>query len=466
MAMNVKHTIGFCKAILLTLILCLGFVNSGFAVAPTLSAPIHYISMEFDLQSGSLRSNSRIELPAGMDLQLDLSYLHIFEIIVNGLQHEFEGIEKLTIPSSTKDQEILITYGKKVLPDATRYNIISESGITLTDNWYPIADREMFFKLTAHIPLNFEAISEADEIITFQRSEKKQVTFRFPHPLYSINFVAGPYEVSQESFGEGKILVAYFFHEDQELAAGYLAKARSYLERYEKMLGPYPYNRFSVVENRRPTGFAMPTFTLLGQSVVKLPFIIDTSLGHEVLHSWFGNGVRMSSQEGNWVEGLTTYLADQSYAADKGKSSVYRKEQLLKYQSYVRPEMNIALRDFRNVGHNHYGGIPIRAVGYNKSAMFFHMLLNKVGPEVFSKSLRDFYKRLKYKTGGWSDLQTSFENLSGMDLESFFRQWLDRSDVPVLTIEQAEIKNTKIKNAIFFTLTSFVFSLWLMNQDD
>jgi aminopeptidase N len=242
--------------------------------------------MEFDLESNSLTANSRIELPAGLNIHLSMSHLNVSQIIINGQPAEAgQGNDGLDIPSSSRTQEILLSYSKEIPPDSSPGNMISLSGVTLIDSWYPVADHEMLFKLTAHIPVAFEAISEADEIIAFQINDKKQVTFRFPHPLFSINFIAGPYTVSQEHFGEEKILAAYFFPEDAELAAGYLAKAKQYLERYEEMLGPYPYDRFSIVENRLPTGFAMPTFTLLGQAVVRLPFIVDTSLGHEVLHA-------------------------------------------------------------------------------------------------------------------------------------------------------------------------------------
>ena len=439
--MSLKHAERFCFLILVLLFINIGF-SRPLAAEAGLLAPEHYLSMEFDLQANRLKANSRIDLPAGVSLHLGLSSLNISQIIINGQQAEPAGDNSyLDIPASPKEQEILISYSKEIQPGASPYNLISEAGITLIDSWYPVADHEMFFKLTALIPVEFEAVSEADEIITFPINDKKQVTFRFPHPLFSINFIAGPYVVTQQSFAEDKTLVSYFFPEDQGLAADYLAKAEKYLTRYEEMLGPYPYNRFAIVENRLPTGFAMPTFTLLGQSVVRLPFIVDTSLGHEVLHAWFGNGVRMSPLEGNWVEGLTTYLADQSFAADEGRETSYRKEQLVKYQSFVRPDMDLVLRDFSNVGHGDIKGQPIRAVGYNKSAMFFHMLRNKVGPDVFTASLRDFVKRLTFKTAGWSDLQTSFASISGMPLDDFFAQWLDRNDVPLLAVQEPEVIN-------------------------
>jgi len=57
---------------------------------------------------------------------------------------------------------------------------------------------------------------------------------------------------------------------------------------------------------------------------VRLPFITETSLGHEVLHQWFGNALGVDDEQGNWCEGLATYLADHWYEEQKGKGWEYR----------------------------------------------------------------------------------------------------------------------------------------------
>ena len=148
--MIVKHTKCFCNVILLALILSLGFIISQPAKAAHLSAPVHYLSIEFDLPTNSLRANSRIDLPAGVSLHLNLSRLNVSQIIVNGQPGEISTEkEDLDIPTSTKDQEIFITYSKEIQPDSTPYSTISEAGIALAEPWYPVADREMLFKLTA-----------------------------------------------------------------------------------------------------------------------------------------------------------------------------------------------------------------------------------------------------------------------------------------------------------------------------
>jgi uncharacterized iron-regulated protein len=431
----------------LTIFLLISFicVLPALATVNKESQPVHNISMRFNLQNHQMIATSRIELPAGLSISLSLGHLYISQIKIDGqeLKAAQQKTKSLLFSATEQDMEILITYSQVFEPGMAPFDLISDSGITLTGNWYPIADREVLFKLTVEIPKDFEAISEAEDIVTFMVGDSKRITFRFPHALYGINFVAGPYTVTEETFGDNKKLAAYFFAEEQHLAAGYLEKARQYLQRYEKLLGPYPYSRFSIVENRLPTGFAMPTYTLLGQAVVKLPFIINTSLGHEVLHGWFGNGARMAPQEGNWVEGLTTYLADHSFEADKGQGSTYRKGQLTKYNSFVRTDMELTLGNFINVAHRNSGSRSARAVGYLKSSMFFHMLREKVGHDPFFNSLRYFYDRNKYKPAGWSDIKESFEDVTNRDLTTFFNQWLDRTDIPSLDIRNIAVTEKK-----------------------
>lgn len=47
----------------------------------------------------------------------------------------------------------------------------------------------------------------------------------------------------------------------------------------------------------------MLSYTLLGRTVIKMPFIVYTSLGHEIAHNWWGNSVFVDQEKGNWCEG-------------------------------------------------------------------------------------------------------------------------------------------------------------------
>ena len=200
---------------------------------------------------------------------------------------------------------------------------------------------------------------------------------------------------------------------------------KKYFKMYNKLLVPYPYKRFSVVENILPTGLSMPTFTLLGRDVIRLPFIPETSLGHEITHQWFGNYVFADFRKGNWLEAITTYLSDHLYEEQKGKGWEYRKNILINFQSYVSPEKDFPLRDFME-----RTGFSSTAIGYGKGAMLFRMLENLVGRDNFYKSLRTLIDDHKFQKASWADVESSFERESGRDLGWFFSQWLDRKGVP------------------------------------
>ena len=121
----------------------------------------------------------------------------------------------------------------------------------------------------------------------------------------------------------------------RQLAALYLDLMGGYIDHYSRLIGNYPYAKFAVVENRWQTGFGMPSFTLLGSRVLRLPFIPYTSLPHEILHNWWGNGVWIDYENGNWSEGLTAYLADHWMKERRGKGSQYRLKALQRYSNFA-----------------------------------------------------------------------------------------------------------------------------------
>lgn len=451
--MQPSHTFRSACAITHTFLFALTVLASSAAAAYAHEPPPHELTITFDLDKHLLTGTSRILLSADHGLTLQLQGLNITAISLNGNPLEDSPQDAaLQINPSPHAQQVTIAYTKEVT-DNTSGNLIAPSGITLTSFWHPTADREMNFELAAILPAGFTGVSEADTIVPERIDGANHRTrFIFSHALSSLHFVAGPYVVEEEQFGPGKTLATYFYAEDMELAGQYREKSLHYLARYEKLLGPYPYRRYAVVENRLPTGFALPTFSLLGQAVVRLPFIKDTSLGHEVLHSWFGNAVQADLSEGNWAEGLTTYLADQAFADDEDRGAEYRKNQIIKYLSYARPEQGHSLFNFTSPHGTSQENEAVRAVGYGKSSMFFHMLKKLVGDKAFYEGLRDFYKRLVYKKAGWSDIITSFEDQSQLDLTSFFFQWITRPDIPGLTIRELTVQEQEGRPVINFQL--------------
>lgn len=254
-------------------------------------------------------------------------------------------------------------------------------------------------------------------------------------PQSALALAAGYYQVERDDLGETQLLV-FTSAENAALASGYLESCREYLQLYRKLFGPYPYAKFAVVENFYPTGYGLPGWTLLGSSVIKLPFIRTTSLPHEIAHSWWGNAIEIDYASGNWGEGLATYVADyylkELYAP--AEALEYRRKILRDYATLVDVSDDLPLTAFRSRMSKRD-----QALGYGKAAMVFHMLRTLIDDEAFWSGLQSAARDGLGKRYAWSDLQRHFEAASGMDLTTFFRQWTELAGAPQLQLTDVSV---------------------------
>lgn len=316
--------------------------------------------------------------------------------------------------------------------------IIDEAGVYLSPacTWYPdIPGSLAAFRVTVITPEGYEAVTLGTLASKKSVDGKTYTTWEERNVAEGCDLVAGKYIVTSIHH-KGIDIYAYFFPEEQGLVETYLNATKRYLDMYRELLGDYPYGKFAIVENFFQTGYGMPSFTLLGNTVVKMPFIVDTSLGHEILHNWWGNSVFVDESQGNWCEGLTTYMADYYYKELKDSASAeeYRKDICRKYTNYVTEENDFPLKKF--IGRRDQAS---RAIGYGKTAMVFHMLRRMVGDDLFYQSLRRFYKERIWQRAGWRDIQHVFEDTSKMDLSWFFEQWINREGAPFIELGKTVI---------------------------
>ncbi|MEJ2685393.1 MAG: ChaN family lipoprotein [Candidatus Sulfobium sp.] len=400
--------------------------------------PVYRLAVSFDLKKNLLHGLAAITLPERVRTTVSTRGLKVLSASFNGeplkqvagrYGFELSGGGVLEIKYEA-------TFGNGQEGAANLENVgvvqgglVDERGISLTGNWYPSVDGLAYYDLTATVPRDFTAISEADEITSRDTATGREYSFKFPHPVNGVDLVAADYREAKGTV-DGIDIYTYFFPEDANLSGTYMEHTKKYFRMYDELLVHYPYKRFSVVENMLQTGYSMPTFTLLGQEVVRLPFIVDTSLGHEITHQWFGNYVYADFRTGNWLEAITTYLSDHLYEEQKGEGWKYRKKILEDYRSYVTPDKDFPLRKFTE-----RTDFASMAIGYGKGAMVFHMLEDLVGKETFYKSIRRLITHNEFRDASWADIEKSFERESGLSLGWFFSQWLDRKGIPSLRVK-------------------------------
>jgi hypothetical protein len=318
---------------------------------------------------------------------------------------------------------------------------ISPTGIFLLSgaHWYPeVNASKTVYNLSVIAPRGFIAVTAGQPTGNLNKDGKTISNWRIDYPVEGLSITAAQYHVRKKQVG-GVVAATYFLTADKKLSDAYLEASAGYLKFYSDLFGPYPFQKFAVVENFFPTGYGFPSYTLLGGAVLRLPFIIRTSLGHEIAHCWWGNGVYVDYNGGNWSEALTTYVADYLYKERKSESEgrTYRQQILRNYATLVKPQNDFALARFISRRD------PVtKTVGYDKGVMVFHMLRKMTGDEAFWSALRDIYSQRLFKPTSWAQLQQAFEKRSGLSLDTFFSQWVNRKGAPRFHLDKIKAKQS------------------------
>ncbi|MFP5223207.1 MAG: M1 family metallopeptidase [Acidobacteriota bacterium] len=317
--------------------------------------------------------------------------------------------------------------------------------------WHPqVRGAQGTFRLRVSAPPGVKAVTQG-ALDGFEESTQATLSaWTVAKPVGRLGLCLARYRF-EESRQASLPVQTFLLERSAGLAATYLEASASHLRFYQELHGPYPLEKFAVVENPLPTGYGFPSYTLLGSQVIALPFIPATSLGHEIAHSWWGNGVLVDYAQGNWCEGLTTYVAD--YLAQERDSPqagrAYRQRVLRGFADLVRQGGDMPLSEFGS-----RFSPASQAVGYGKALFVFHMLRGFTGDEAFWQGLRRLYADKLFQDASWEDIHRTFAGLPGFDearSSAFFAQWLTRTGGPRLRIADAKATPT--------TFGSFIVSL-------
>lgn len=441
--------------------------SSRFSVSPV-KQDTFYFTLHSDLALQSVEVNGTSVKPVayGSGEEMKPHLKRLGKPVDDGESREHMALYGLPVTgqeSAGDTLELLFSYEGVIfdavsVPEFSRWQIadetsglIEERGAFLTPwtRYYPAflyQEKPITFTTEISIPENWNAIAEGKIL----EETAGKIKYFSEHPIDGCYLVAGPYHY-QGVKSNGVQVGMYYYDGSEDLADRYIQASAQYLEKYRKLLGEYGFSRFSVVENWFPTGYGMPTYTLLGSSVLRLPFIIYTSLGHEICHNWWGNGVYVDYDSGNWCEGLTVYCADYHYKVESGPADArqYRMETDRDYTEYV---VRGDAKDFPLRKFTERTTAGSRTIGYGKSMMVFHMLNRMLGDDIFWDGLREFYQSHQFQFASWDDFIRFYEEKSDISLKTFKHQWIDREGAPQLALEHVTAEKVVNEYRVEFDL--------------
>jgi aminopeptidase N len=231
-------------------------------------------------------------------------------------------------------------------------------------------------------------------------------------------------------------LYTYVFPENKERGFHDYAVAARILPFYIRNIGPYAYEKLANVQSKTIFG---------GMENASAIFYFEGSVGnpglerlmaHEIAHQWFGDAVTEGSYAHLWLsEGFATYMThlymEHTYGADSLKAGLrLDRNRIIAFTRYSsRPVVDV----------HRVGGYMalLDTNSYQKGSWVLHMLRREIGDSLFWRGIRLYFARYDGRNAHTQSFRRVMEEVSGINLETFFHQWIYSPGIPLLRLSIA-----------------------------
>jgi aminopeptidase N len=312
--------------------------------------------------------------------------------------------------------------------------------------WFPTIDapnQKTTEEIYVTVPNTFRTISNGLLIASEALPNNKRMDHwknDKPHAPYLFALVIGDFIATKDKW-RNLDLNYYMEPSYAPYAKTVFGNTPEMLEFYSKKLGyDYPWPKFDQVVVRdfvsgamENTGCVVHFDKLNHNNREHLDNTYEDVICHELFHHWFGDLVTCESWSNIPLnESFATYG---EYLWNEHKYG--RNEADLKFDEFLSYYLNEA--EDKQVPMIRYNYVKRDDLfdrhSYQKGGAILHMLRKYVGDEAFFKSLNLYLTRNAYKTVELSNLRTTFEEVTGEDLNWFFNQWFIDAGHPEIEVK-------------------------------
>jgi aminopeptidase N len=243
-----------------------------------------------------------------------------------------------------------------------------------------------------------------------------------------------PFAVDRFESSSGIPLSSWVFPQNREDGFYDYRIADRPMKFFEEYIAPFPYSKLANVQSRTIYGGmenASCIFYREGSVTGKRKN--ETLFAHEIAHQWFGDAVTEENWHHIWLsEGFATYFTDlyleQAYGKERFLESLKdERSQVIRY-SYRRlaPVVDTTL------------DVSVELLSpnsYEKAGWVLHMLRHELGDSLFRECIRAYFIEFQHRNALTEDFIQKVHEVSGKDLQSFFRQWLYEPGHPVISAQ-------------------------------
>jgi len=288
-------------------------------------------------------------------------------------------------------------------------------------------------------PLPAAAVSNGDLVARTASTDGLRTTWEWVQTMPMASELAvisiGRYDVIEDTVAltGGRSIPSWSFidsglsAENKAIVTGRLAQQSQILQNLESLIGAYPGTSTGVIVDSVP-GI---TYALETQDRSFFPSarsVGGSTLIHEYVHQWYGNSVGPTTWTDIWIaEGMATYLpayygsAEGFGTGDSAESIFYDEWDSAPADDEVWATAPGAQTD---------PGLLYDFQTYTRGAQFWTALRIAIGDDAFFAFLEEWPTRHEGGIVTGTDVLALAEELSGRELDDFYRDWILDEDKP------------------------------------
>ena len=400
------------------------------------------IDLEIEQISGAVVVNGSVGIDQPDSIQLDFSDQMVVDSVkYYGEEWPFEHLnDKINIPVPDAtipegyDFSIEVFYhGEPPSTGFGSFNFDEHMNIdhvwTLSEpygsrDWWPCkddpSDKADSADIIIIVPNDQIAVSNGvlvDEEDMGDGRKKYHWSERYPICTYLVSIASYPYTVWYDEYiglnGDTLPLEYYVYPDHYDLVYDNYLLTKNMMEVFADKFGEYPFmgEKYGHAEFGRGGGMEHQTITSLGGYSQWL-------IAHELGHQWWGDLITCASFHHIWLnEGFARFseaLWEEAHNGEEAYKNYWLSHSYYGAGTVYVEEPNTASQIFN-------GNLT-----YNKAGWVVHMLRGVMGDSLFFETLKSYGSNdsLAYSAATTEDFQLVCEDISGLDLEDFFQQWI------------------------------------------
>ncbi len=273
---------------------------------------------------------------------------------------------------------------------------------------------------------------------------------RYPIAHYLISVAIAPYQIINTpwEYEPGKFMdvIHYVYPEGiTRSTLPQLEETRDMLTVFSNLFGMYPFvnEKYGHAEWRWGGAMEHQTCTTTG-------YFDQDIIAHELAHQWFGDKITCKDWNNIWLnEGFATYSEILYEEVKNGFASAMNKFYLDYFSAKIAVgPIYLNNQDIDPKNPNCVDNIFDGPRSYLKGGVVLHMLRGVVGETHFFNILKTYAAdlQLAYGAAETADFQRVCEEVSGMDLDYFFYEWIYGENYPVY---MASWSNSHLNGSVY-----------------